>query len=65
MGKTSTKAKRTYNDKKYRKVFAELEADLVEAWEVKLKEDNLGKAQFIRQSIKKYLEDKNEKNIRL
>ena len=57
MGKTSTKSKRIYNNKKYRKVFAELETDLVEAWEVKLKDDNLGKAQFIRQSIKKYLEE--------
>lgn len=57
MGKTSTKSKRTYNDKKYRKVFAELDAELVEAWEAKLKTDKLKKAEFIRKSIKKYLEE--------
>lgn len=51
---TSWQVKRKYNEKHYKKVTADIERDLVERWEKKL---TISKAEFIRQAIKKFLED--------
>jgi len=56
MGTTSWQVKRKYNEKHYKKVVADIDRELVEQWENKLKQDSISKAEFIRRSIKKYLE---------
>lgn len=55
MGATSWQVKAKYNKKVYKTVSAQLPKELVARLEEKLKEDNIGKAEFIRNAIKAYL----------
>lgn len=52
---TSTKVIQRYKNKVYKRVVADLPKDLVARWEEKLKADELGKSEFIRNAIKTYL----------
>ena len=52
---TSWQVKARYNKKVYKTVTAQLDKNLVARWEEKLKAEDLGKAEFIRRSIKAYL----------
>ena len=42
-------------NKVYKRVVADLPKELVARWEEKLKEDNMGKSEFIRNAVKAYL----------
>ena len=55
MSATSWQVKAKYNKKAYKTVTAQLNKELVERWETKLKSDGLGKSEFIRNAIKAYL----------
>ena len=55
MGNTSWQVKAKYNKKVYKTISAQLDRNLVARWEEKLKNDGIGKTEFIRQAIKKYL----------
>lgn len=55
MSNTSWQAKAKYNKKVYKRIVADLDKDLVARWENKLKEDGIGKSEFIRNAIKAYL----------
>lgn len=50
---TSWQVKRKYNKKKYKRVIADIEKELVEEWERKL--NGMSKAEFIRRAIKEFL----------
>lgn len=52
---TSSKVIQRYKNKVYKRVVADLPKDLVARWEEKLAADGLGKAEFIRNAIKRYL----------
>ena len=52
---TSSKVIQRYKNKVYKRVVADLPKDLVARWEEKLRTDNLGKSEFIRNAIKTYL----------
>ncbi len=52
---TSWQVKAKYNKKVYRTVSAQLDKNLVAKWEEKLKTDNIGKSEFIRNAIKAYI----------
>ena len=52
---TSSKVIQRYKNKVYKRVVADLPKDLVSRWEEKLRTDNLGKSEFIRNAIKAYL----------
>ena len=52
---TSWQVKAKYNKKVYKRVVADLPKELVAEWEEKLKEDGIGKSEFIRNAIKNYL----------
>ena len=52
---TSWQVKARYNRKVYKRIVADLDKELVARWEDKLKEDNIGKSEFIRRAIKAYL----------
>lgn len=60
MGKTSSASKQKYNSRVYKQVTAQLSKELVEKWETKLKEDGIGKAEFIRNAINSYLGENTE-----
>ena len=55
MAETSWQVKAKYNKKSYRQIYAQLNKELVDRWEVKLKHDNISKSEFIRNAIKQYL----------
>lgn len=57
MSKTSWQVKAKYNKKVYKRVVADLDKNLVARWEEKLQTDGIGKSEFIRQAIKKYLDE--------
>ena len=57
MSNTSWQVKAKYNKKVYRNISVQLNKELVERWENKLSEDNIGKSEFIRNAIKAYLGD--------
>lgn len=52
---TSSKVIQRYKNKVYKRVVADLPKDLVTRWEEKLKADGIGKSEFIRNAIKRYL----------
>lgn len=52
---TSWQVKAKYNQKVYKRIVADLDKDLAARWEDRLKEDNIGKSEFIRSAIKAYL----------
>lgn len=52
---TSSKVIQRYKKKVYKRVVADLPKELVARWEEKLKDDNIGKSEFIRNAIKQYL----------
>lgn len=52
---TSWQVKKRYNDKVYKQITCQLHKELVEEWEEKLKADGIGKSEFIRTAIQKYL----------
>ncbi len=58
MSKTSTAVKQKYLNKAYSQISIRLPKDLVQAWETSLKDDGIGKAEFLREAIKKYLQGK-------
>ncbi len=53
---TSSKVIQRYKNKVYKRVVADLPKDLVARWEEKLKADQIGKSEFIRNAIKQYLD---------
>lgn len=52
---TSSESIQKYKNKVYKRVVADLPKELVAKWEEKLKLDNIGKSEFIRNAIKNYL----------
>lgn len=52
---TSSKVIQRYKNKVYKRIVADLPKELVARWEEKLKSDNIGKSEFIRNAIKAYL----------
>lgn len=58
MSNTSSAVKRKYNNKVYKQVKVELKKELVEQWEIAIKEDGITKAEFIRNAITEYLKSK-------
>lgn len=52
---TSSAVIQRYKNKVYKRVVADLPKELVARWEEKLKEDNMGKSEFIRNAVKAYL----------
>ena len=52
---TSSKVIQRYKHKVYKRVVADLPKELVAKWEERLKVDNIGKSEFIRNAIKAYL----------
>lgn len=52
---TSPKVIQRYKNKVYKRVVADIKKDLVEQWEEQLKKDGIGKSEFIRNAIIKYL----------
>ena len=57
MGKTSTASKQKYLNKVYTQVAVRLPKELVAQWEEKLNADHIGKAEFFRNAIQRYLEE--------
>jgi len=55
MAKNSYESLKRYKDKTYKKISIDLHKDFAEAWENKLKEDNITKAEFLRNAINTYL----------
>lgn len=54
---TSSKVIQRYKNKVYKRVVADLPKDLVARWEERLQADGVGKSEFIRNAIKKYLDE--------
>ncbi len=52
---TSSASIQKYKNKVYKRVVADLPKELVAKWEEKLKTDNIGKSEFIRNAIKAYI----------
>lgn len=55
---TSSAVKNRWNKAHYKQITVQLNKDLVIRWEEKLKADNIGKSEFIRNAIKAYLGEK-------
>ena len=55
MSNTSWQTKKKSNHKVYRRISVDINKNLVAEWEDRLNADGIGKAEFIRQAIKKYL----------
>ena len=55
--KTSTAAKRRYNNKVYAKVQAELPRELVEQFKIKCKETGISQASILKNAIEKFLKE--------
>lgn len=58
MGKTSSAVKQKYNNKTYSQINIRLPKALVTEWEEALQKDNIGKAEFLRNAIISYLNEK-------
>lgn len=54
---TSSKVIHNYKKKVYKRVVADLDKELVSKWENKLSADGIGKSEFIRNAIIKYLSE--------
>ena len=52
---SASKVIQRYKNKVYKRIVADLPKELVARWEEKLKSDNIGKSEFIRNAIKAYL----------
>lgn len=52
---TSSSVIHRYKKKNYKRLVADIDKDLVARFEEKLKADNIGKSEFIRNAIKTYL----------
>ncbi len=57
---TSSKVIQRYKNKVYKRIVADLNKDLVARWEIKLKQDGIGKSEFIRRAILTYLKEEAE-----
>lgn len=55
---TSAAVKARYNKKVYRTITIRLRKELVAEWETALNEDEIAKAEFLRNSIKQYLDNR-------
>ena len=55
---TSSAVKNRWNKAHYKQITVQLNKDLVVRWEEKLKTENIGKSEFIRNAIKAYLGEK-------
>lgn len=55
--KTSTAAKRRYNDRVYAKIQAELPKELVEQFKFKCTSDGISQASVLREAIEKFLRE--------
>ena len=55
MSANTSKVIQRYKNKVYKRIVADLPKELVARWEEKLKSDNIGKSEFIRNAIKAYL----------
>lgn len=58
MSNTSSAVKRKYNNKVYKQIKVELKKEIVEQWEIAIKNDGISKAEFIRSAILEYLKTK-------
>ena len=58
MSSTSSAVKRKYNNKVYKQIKVELKKEIVEQWEIAIKNDGISKAEFIRSAILEYLKTK-------
>ena len=58
MRNTSSAVKRKYNNKVYKQIKVELKKEIVEQWEIAIKNDGISKAEFIRSAILEYLKTK-------
>lgn len=58
MSNTSSAVKRKYNNKVYKQIKVELKKEIVEQWEIAIKNDGISKAEFIRNAITEYLKTK-------
>ena len=58
-GKTSTEAKRRYNDSVYSKVQCELPKETVAAFKAKCQHDGISQASVIKDAIEKFISDEN------
>ena len=58
MSNTSSAVKRKYNNKVYKQIKVELKKEIVEQWEIAIKNDGISKAEFIRSAILEYLKSK-------
>ncbi len=58
MSATSWQSKAKYNKKVYKTISVQLDKNLVSEFEERLKQDGMGKSEFIRNAIKEYLERK-------
>jgi hypothetical protein len=58
MGNTSYAVQKRYREKTLRKVSIDLKIELADKWEEKLTEDGITKAEFLRNAINNYIEDK-------
>lgn len=56
--KTSTAAKRRYNNKVYAKVQAELPRELVAQFKIKCKETGISQASILKNAIEEFLKEK-------
>lgn len=57
MSKTSTAVKQKYLNKAYSQIAIRLPKDLVARWEARLQADGIGKAEFLRTAIQRYLQE--------
>jgi metal-responsive CopG/Arc/MetJ family transcriptional regulator len=49
-----------YKQKHYKRIVADLDREVVERWEERLKAEGIGKSEFIRNAILSYLEKPSE-----
>lgn len=54
---TSWQVKAKYNAKHYKRIVADIDANLVTQWSEKLKQENISKSSFIKQAIMTYLQN--------
>ena len=57
MGKTSWQVKKRYNDKVYKRIVADLPAEIVDRFKDKCKAEQVSQAQVIKEAIEEYLKD--------
>jgi metal-responsive CopG/Arc/MetJ family transcriptional regulator len=61
VGKTSSAVKNRYNNKAYKTIHVLLSKELVSKWELAIKEDNISKAEFVRNAINDYFAKRAER----